>query len=63
MAADILLDDEEILEYIYEYNYSAEEIAQILGTDINLVALKVSELIRRGHKFQGVSYRSDFLKS
>lgn len=63
VAADILLDDEEILEYIYEYNYSAEEIAQILGTDINLVALKVSELIRRGHKFQGVSYRSDFLKS
>lgn len=63
VAADILLDDDEILEYIYDYHYSAEQIASILGTDINLVALKVSELIRRGHQFKGVDYRSDFLKN
>lgn len=63
VAADILLDDEEILDYIYNYHYSAEQIAAILGTDINLVALKVSELIRRGHQFNGLGYRSDFLKN
>lgn len=63
IAADILLDDEDVLEYIYVYNYSAAEIAQLLGTDINLVALKVSELIRRGHCFHGITYNSGFLKA
>lgn len=63
VAADILLDDEEVLECIYSYNYSAEEIAQIMCTDINLVALKVAELIRRGHNFDRIGYRSDFLKN
>lgn len=48
---------------ICNYHYFAEQIAAILGTDINLVALKVSELIRRGHQFNGLGYRSDFLKN
>ena len=40
VAAEILLDTDEILEYIYDYGYTSEQIARAMGTDINLVALK-----------------------
>ncbi len=62
VSADILLDDNRILEYIYHYRYSAEEIAQCMGTDINLVSLKAAELMRRGHHLANVNYQSDFLR-
>ena len=41
VAAEILLDTDEILEYIYDYGYTSEQIARAMGTDINLVALKL----------------------
>ncbi len=40
VAAEILLDTDEILEYIYDYGYTSEQIARAMETDINLVALK-----------------------
>ena len=60
-AAQIALPDEEILEYIRS-GYDAAQIAMATASDINLVALKVSELSRRGYSFRDVDHRSDFLK-
>ena len=37
-------DSDEVLRYIYEYGYTAEQIASAMSTDINLVALKVAHL-------------------
>lgn len=61
VAADILLDTEEILEHIYQNGYSAEQIAKIMGTDPNLVALKIESLTKAGHHFSSIEHRSDFL--
>ena len=60
-AAQIALPDEEILEYIRS-GYDAAQIAMAMASDINLVALKVSELSRRGYAFRDVDHRNDFLK-
>ena len=50
VAAEILLDSDEILEYIYDYGYTSEQIARAMHTDINLVALKIAHLAETGHK-------------
>ena len=60
-AAQIALPDEEILNYIRS-GYDAAQIAMAMASDINLVALKVSELSRRGYAFRSIDHRSDFLK-
>lgn len=60
-AAQISLPDDETLEYIYR-GYDVGQIARAMGSDINLVALKVAELNRRGYRFREQDYRSDFLK-
>ena len=60
-AAQIALPDDEILNYIRS-GYDAAQIAMATASDINLVALKVSELSRRGYAFRDVDHRSDFLK-
>lgn len=60
-AAQIALPDEEILEYIYG-GYDVGQIARAMSSDINLVALKVSELNTRGYRFREQEHRSDFLK-
>ena len=62
VAAEILLDDNEILDLIYSYGYTAEQIANTLGSDVNLVALKIANLVANGHALKGVEHRSDFLK-
>lgn len=62
VAAEILLDTDEILDCIYEYGYTAEQTARALETDINLVTLKVSHLSETGHMLRNMEYRSDFLK-
>jgi hypothetical protein len=46
-AAQVALPDEENLEYIYG-GYDVGQIARAMCSDINLVALKVSELNTRG---------------
>lgn len=62
VAAEILLDTNEVLEYIYQYEYTSEQIASAMQTDINLVALKVAHLIETGYDLRRQEHRSDFLK-
>lgn len=60
-AAQIMLPDEEVLEYVYQ-GYSAGQIAAALGSNYNLVAIKTADLSRRGHSFRSVDYNLKFLK-
>jgi Zn-dependent peptidase ImmA (M78 family) len=60
-AAGLLLPDDEILELICD-GCDAEQIACRMHTDVNLVALKVSHLKRRGFALNPLEHRSDFLK-
>lgn len=60
-AAEISLPDDEILDYIYQ-EYDAAFIAAAMDSDVNLVALKVAELKRRGHDFHSLEHRNRFLK-
>ena len=57
----MLLDTEEILEYIYEDHYSVEQITKAMGTDQNLVALKIECLVNAGYELPKMAHRSDFL--
>lgn len=62
VAAEILIDNDELLDYIYSYHYSAEQIARAMNTDINLVALKIAHLTELGYDLRPVEHRSDFLR-
>lgn len=61
-AASLLLDEKDMLEYIYDYGYGVNQIAQAMHTDANLVALKVRELIEKGHDLHVLEAKADFLK-
>ncbi len=56
------MDSDEILRYIYEYGYTAEQIASAMSTDINLVALKVAHLATLGYNLHALEHKSNFLK-
>lgn len=60
IASEILLPDEDVLKLIYEYHFGAEEIAQTLHSDINLVALKCDTLSQKGYNLQRLDHKSDF---
>ena len=60
-AAHIMLPDEEMIEYVHQ-GYSVDQIAAMMHSDINLVALKAADLSRRGHSFRPQEYSSKFLK-
>lgn len=60
-AATASLDDEETLDYIM-HGYDIGQIAMMMNSDINLVALKADSLIAQGYKFRQQEFRSDFLK-
>ncbi len=62
VAAEILLDTDEVLDHVYHYGYTSEQIARAMGTDINLVALKVAHLAETNRGLRPVEHRSDFLK-
>ena len=62
VAAEILLDTDELLEYVYHYGYTSEQIARAMHTDINLVALKIAHLAETGYDLRRIEHRSDFLK-
>ena len=62
VAAEILMDSDEVLRYIYEYGYTAEQIASVMSTDINLVALKVAHLATLGYNLHALEHKSNFLK-
>ncbi len=60
-AANLLLEDEAVLELIYD-GYDILQIAAQLQSDMNLVALKVDSLIRKGHALRWQEHFSKFLK-
>ena len=60
-AAELLISDADILPLIGE-RYSAEEIAAKLGTDVNLVALKVEALSDAGYQLNSIDGENDFLR-
>ena len=62
VAAEILMDSDEVLRYIYEYGYTAEQIASAMSTDINLVALKMAHLATLGYNLHALEHKSNFLK-
>ncbi len=62
VASEILLDTDELLQHIYEDHYTATEIAGIMQTDLNLVAMKVLHLNSLGYPVNHQDYRSDFLR-
>ncbi len=61
-AAKILMDNDEVLSYIYDYGYPAEQIACAMSTDINLVALKIVHLATIGYNLRSLEHKSNFLK-
>ena len=61
LASQILLPDDEIIEHIYN-GCDAEQIARIMNSDINLVALKVASLNQQGYAFRQIEHNSTFLK-
>ena len=62
VAAEILLDTDEVLDYVYNFGYTSEQIAKVMETDINLVALKVAHLAESSRGLRPVEHMSDFLK-
>lgn len=62
VAADILLDPEDIMRYIIEYGYTADQIARAMHTDINLLTLKISTMTEEGYDLRPQDYRGNFLK-
>lgn len=62
VAADILLDSDEVLDYIYNFGYTVGEIASAMYTKLDLVALKIASLNHKGYSIRKQDYRSNFLK-
>ena len=62
VAAEILMDNDEVLSYIYDYGYTAEQIACAMSTDINLVTLKIAHLATLGYNLRSLEHKSNFLK-
>lgn len=60
-ASQISLPDEEILDYI-ESGYDIQQIASIMNSDINLVALKNDTLISQGYRFRHLEHENTFLR-
>lgn len=62
VAAEILLDTDAVLDYVYNFGYTSEQIAKAMETDINLVALKVAHLAESNRSLRPIEHRADFLK-
>ncbi|MFI3327286.1 MAG: ImmA/IrrE family metallo-endopeptidase, partial [Clostridia bacterium] len=57
VASELLIDTDEILDYIYTYNYSLEQIASAFNTDVNLVGLKIGYLRELGYDLRTAQFR------
>lgn len=57
-AAHLLIDEEELFEYIREgRNY--EELAKIFNVNINLMVFKLNEMYRMGYEINNIGIHSD----
>lgn len=54
------MDRDEVLRYIYEYEYSAGQIDCVVSTDINLAALKVAHLATLGYNLHTMEMGATF---
>jgi len=59
-AAQVMLPDNETTEYIKQ-GYSIKQIAAVMNTDPNLVALKATDLNRRGLALKIPDFKKNFL--
>ena len=60
-TAQLAHTDSEVLELCYQ-GYDLEQIAKALDSDINLIALKVNNLIAQGYDLHPQEHKNDFLK-
>jgi len=61
-ACHILLDDKEVYNYAKD-GCDAQQIANLLNSDVNLVSLKLNEMICDGYNLRNVNIsRSNFMK-
>ena len=60
-TAELTLPDDKTIQLIC-VGYDSEQIARSLNSDINLVALKVDNLVRSGQPFRTIDHDSRFLK-
>lgn len=60
-TAELTLPDDKTIQLIRD-GYDSEQIARSLNSDINLVALKVDNLVRSGQPFRTIDHDSRFLK-
>ena len=60
-ASQVMLPDEDVVKFIFQ-GYTAGEIAESMNSDINLVAMKVADLSRRGYAFRVPDHKRNFLK-
>lgn len=60
VASELLIDTDEILDYIYTYDYSLEQIESAFNADVNIMGLKVGYSIELGYDLQTMEHRSDF---
>jgi Zn-dependent peptidase ImmA (M78 family) len=61
-AAELLIGSDELLELIYD-GHDIHEAATILDTDPNLIAIKVSNLIKGGYALNPPEYNPKFLNN
>ena len=62
-AAELLIDDDEILSYIFDGGLDIEGIANSINAPVDLAGFKIDILKEKGYKFNNVDYKSNFLKS
>lgn len=60
-AADLLIDDSRVIDLAKDYNYNLEQIACELCTDINLLKIKIQNMIHRGFDINQVDGYEKFL--
>ena len=60
-ASQILLDDEEILDY-FNQGFDIQQVARAMYSDINLVVFKIEALIAQGYRLRQFERKNDFLK-
>lgn len=60
-ASQIAIPDDDFLE-LAEQGYDVQQIAAVLHSDVNLVALKADTLISQGYRLRPQEHRNNFLK-